>query len=376
MYSTDSEDEVPSDRSTHPEYYPYCPDDEVRELIYGVRETRMLPNMHAIYFPGSTILVGEHSSKVTATRETVDSLFACSLPEVLRDKSFTSLNMPVDLCAFFLELEGLYLAALQRLPGVYRFYPEQPLRLPISHGSSPQSGQNSLNAAHPLCLALCTAYDISEAMQVHCASALTHPVVPTYDWTPAYDSFFLNFWHEEKLEDKGISVSFRPRWVLNPTTTMSKDLVCPVLIPDVVFSLKVPVSTSRLRLALQYHPAYAFLNADTTSANLDIPIFIAEYNKAHPMSELAGKEAHEDHLSSAIAAALPLYAVLGIALPISALFFDCSKVQPFIGTWNEHGKPCIRPIAFKYVHTLRPLDIWAEPLDTLHLRLIMSNVRG
>ncbi len=131
--------------------------------------------------------------------------------------------------------------------------------------------------------------------------------------------------------------SFRPRWSLYPTTGTPATLECPVIIPDVVLSVQIPLSGARLRAARQYHPAWVFSKDE--SEILEIPLLIAVYNKAHPHWKgtrgIDGR--HKEHLMACMTAALPVHAVLGLKTPLVGLLFDRYYVYPFIGMMEEHS---------------------------------------
>ncbi len=127
--------------------------------------------------------------------------------------------------------------------------------------------------------------------------------------------------------------SFRPRWSLYPTTG-GKPGEWPVIIPDVVFSARVPISNPRLLKAQKYHPAHAF-NQATQDSILEIPLLIVEYDKIDVDDRPANSEAHRRHLEAAITSALPVHSVLGLQAPIYGVFIDRYAAEYWAGTLTD-----------------------------------------
>ncbi len=136
-----------------------------------------------------------------------------------------------------------------------------------------------------------------------------------------------------------ICFSFRPRWSLFPTSNALSELEWPVIVPDVVFSARVPLSNARLIAARRYHPGYVFADSDVALGEndfLEIPIFVVEYDKA-PTEEA---RTHEVHLESAMTAALPLHAALGLQIPLAGLYLNHFEAETFLATLRDQNEVC------------------------------------
>ncbi len=190
--------------------------------------------------------------------------------------------------------------------------------------------------------------------------------------------------------------SFRPRWSLYPTTR-SEPGEWPVIVPDVVFSAVVPISDNpRLLEARRYHPAYAFSDHSMEYKTLEIPILVVEYDKINFLQDdqPPRSETHREHLKAAIAAALPMHAVLGLGTPVYGVFIDMSTGESCAGSIAEVDGVIrvsqVRPPACRrYLNstTLQPvidritfghpghLDFVDGPqLHVLHLQSIIANL--
>ncbi len=161
----------------------------------------------------------------------------------------------------------------------------------------------------------------------------SYTVLGTSSFTRQTLSFGTNFYPHSFLIL--IVPSFRPRWSLYPTTGTPPTLEWPIIIPDVVFSVKIPLSGARLPAARQYHPAWVFSKDNLET--LEIPLLIAVYNKAHPHwnGRHGSDGCHKEHLMACMTAALPVHAVLGLETPMVGLLFDQYDVYPFLGMMEE-----------------------------------------
>ncbi len=232
---------------------------------------------------------------------------------------------------------------------LYHFYPEQ-----LETEGMPNWDLDS--SLRQFRVALCATLDAEDAVRKHCGAeqTTTEDCTPALAWTLAYDTLMLNVWHNE-LQEKGVSIrcdrrsqrddhdssqySFRPRWSAFPTTAELANLEFPLIIPDVVFSIRIHVSHPRLKEAFKYHPAYVFSHGVSRPEYLDIPILVVEYKKVVSHSDDDhGIEEHSHHLSGAMTAALPLYSVLGIDTPLCGLFLKQYGVDTFLGTVRRTDK--------------------------------------
>ncbi|KAF9020897.1 hypothetical protein BDZ89DRAFT_259891 [Hymenopellis radicata] len=178
--------------------------------------------------------------------------------------------------------------------------------------------------------------------------------------------------------------SFRPRWAMHPTmSTKPQDLEWPVTVPDVVFSLRLPASsTPKLGDARRYHPAYFFSAEESSSRDIDIPILVVEYNKLKDEECKDDDEEdrpHRTHLTAGMTAALHLYAALGLATPLCGIFMNKYAAHLFLGTpKKERGRtlPIIQEITTNPDMPFDRLDLLHNLLHVLHLRTILSNMRA
>ncbi|KAF9023188.1 hypothetical protein BDZ89DRAFT_1070050 [Hymenopellis radicata] len=345
--------------------HPYCADDEVRLLLYCLRGTSSIPKAEASYQKGPDIsfrykvdLGDGDNLNLSANRlEIINKLFVYHLPDLadVADRDDTHDSLRPDLKA------------------------AQKTRHPCYHLNPVECSGPSLAALlHRNFVSGYSTADSMEAIHQHCGSVVHTDIAsaPTLDWTPAYDLLLQSAWYEE-LYDAGISIRFRPRWSLYPTTATPANLEWPVIIPDVVFSVRIPLSDARLRSARQYHPAWAFSKDDDT---LEIPLLIAVYNKAHPnwngAHGIDGR--HKEHLMACMTAALPVHAVLGLETPIAGLLFDQYHVYPFLGMMGEDsGKivPMMHKIVLDASQPGKTLDLGRESLYVMHIYDIIASLR-
>ncbi|KAF8996686.1 hypothetical protein BDZ89DRAFT_1171483 [Hymenopellis radicata] len=349
-FSNDKETLGPLETSA---VYPHCPDDEVREFLYGVRrEKRTLPYIGTSHTFGNRIWVGDNSTQ-SALSQSVDKIFKCSWPEVLRKDDLLSLDLPASLKEYAMSIHRMRRDAHGN--PAYEFYPIQ------MNQESNGVYASSAAAIIRLRLALCAIFDVVESTES--------------PWTAVYNSLMESVWHDD-LQGVDVSVSFRPRWSLYPSTT-GKPGEWPVIVPDVVFSAVVPISGSpRLLAARQYHPAYAFSDQSIEDKTLEIPILIVEYDKINLDPPRGRSEVHRKHLKAAIASALPMHSVLGLRTPIYGVFIHRYTAEFCAGTLAEvYGveMPTIDGIAIK---PKGHFDLIRERLHILHLRNIIANLGG
>ncbi|KAF9044504.1 hypothetical protein BDZ89DRAFT_1109104 [Hymenopellis radicata] len=321
----------------------------------------------------------KNPSSVNAnTIETVNTLFICRLPDFAPAKAQArNAGIPDSL-----KREVERIAAILDDPDYMKFvivpcYERLPVAIPDKYPSRIwKEIKAALRRTH---LTMCAVKDAKDGIMHHCTSIINNdaPLAPTLDWIPAYDSLLLSAWHDE-LKDAEISISFRPRWSLFPTSNVLSELEWPVIIPDVVFSVRVPLSSARLIAARRYHPGYVFANSDTPQVGdddvLEIPILVVEYNKA--LLE-AGNLTHRAHLDSVMTAALPLHAALGLETPLAALYFDQFKGETFLATLTDHNgslQPLMHRIYLDWPQ--QSLRFMNEPgLHIWHVRSIISSLR-
>ncbi|KAF8906631.1 hypothetical protein CPB85DRAFT_874354 [Mucidula mucida] len=212
-------------------HYPNTPDDELRELLYGARDSDLIPRYYSISRAGHSITVGKELDGTVAT--TVNDVFKCSWPKIMRNYLLLDLPMAVQ------ENAGSFSIAYRRAQhnkDLYHFYPEQ-----LETEGMPNWDLDS--SLRQFRVALCATLDAEDAVRKHCGAeqTTTEDCTPALAWTLAYDTLMLNVWHNE-LQEKGVSISFRPRWSAFPTTAELANLEFPLIIPDVVFSIRIHVS--------------------------------------------------------------------------------------------------------------------------------------
>ncbi|KAF9009219.1 hypothetical protein BDZ89DRAFT_534572 [Hymenopellis radicata] len=369
--------------------YPYCEDDEVRELLYGRRNTTSIPNASgytSYSWGGPEIRVGRDpkiknpSSVNASTIDTVNTLFICRLPDFAPAKAATkNADIPDSLKR---EVERITAILNDRAyTKVWNMpcYERLPVQIPGEYPSRAwKEIQATLRRTH---LTMCAVKDAKDGIRHHCIFNIDNdlPLAPAVNWIPAYDSLLLSAWHDE-LKDAEISISFRPRWSLFPTSNVLSELEWPVVVPDVVFSARVPLSSPRLIAARRYHPGYVFADSTDTSQVgdddvLEIPILVVEYNKA--ILEADENSTHRAHLKSVMTAALPLHAALGLETPLAGLYFDQFKGEPFLATLTDQNgslQPLIHRIFLNWPY--KSLNFMHDPrLHIWHVRSIVSNLR-
>ncbi|KAF9023749.1 hypothetical protein BDZ89DRAFT_1114963 [Hymenopellis radicata] len=313
-------------------WYIYSPDDEVRELLYGIRRTTTIPNDSGRYAyrtgsPG--IFVGrdfpeEQVDFDARTLEAANKIFMCRLLDlearaVYPDTHPSSLKHELEQAASYIDSISSDQSYIERNSVDTRTF-------------------NALATLNHLQLARCVAADTQDAIRRHCFTSpsndRTQPGM--LDSIPAYDSLFLNAWHDEPgLRTAGINISFRPRWSLYPTeASTAAELEWPVIVPDVVFSVCVRLQ-AHLSSARRYHPGHIFSDRDESQeSTVEIPVLIVEYNKAYADSniDVPGIDEHRNHLMAAMAAAFPLHAALGLKTPLAGLLINHEKLDALLGT--------------------------------------------
>ncbi|KAF8906595.1 hypothetical protein CPB85DRAFT_1254574, partial [Mucidula mucida] len=218
--------------------YPYCPDDEVRE----------------VYRPGGRIFVARKSVQswpdIEYLVDAVNKMFICSWPDVFGTKRLRCLVLPASMAKYQKNTIPRMRAHAGSNKAVYNLYP---LKM--------EQDSNSDDTLRHFSRALCTTVNFVRCFQP--------------PWEALYNSFMASIWHDD-LQDTGVSISFRPRWNLFPGDIDES----PVIVPDVVFSAVVPITDRRRLLdARKCHPGYAFSAPSITDKTLEIPTLIVEYDK-------------------------------------------------------------------------------------------------
>ncbi|KAF8875822.1 hypothetical protein CPB85DRAFT_1443977 [Mucidula mucida] len=338
--------------------YPHCPDDEVRELFYRVRDVSSTPIYHT---------VAQSEGLAGILSRTLNDVFKCSWPDIIKDDAL--LDLPAAVKSRARIFYAAYLRA-QENSALYEFYH---VSLPVNWDLDTSLRQFRV--------ALCSTIDLESALKQHCGGeqSTTEDYTPALAWSLAYDSLMLNVWHNE-LQEKGVSISFRPRWSSFPSTAAPTNLEFPVIIPDVVFSARIDTSYPRLQEALKYHPAYVFSCGAAHPAYIDIPILVIEYKKRYSENnDSRGNEDHRKHLRAAMTAALPLYSVLGIEAPLCGLFLKHYGVDTLMGIVGDSPAEGRTPYIHKAVinekaNYQKEFDLFSEARDLLHLRTIISKI--
>ncbi|KAF8906626.1 hypothetical protein CPB85DRAFT_1313456 [Mucidula mucida] len=304
--------------------YPHCPDDEVRECFVN-------PLYHT---------VAQSAGLAGILSRTLNDVFKCSWPDIIKDDAL------LDLPAAVKSRAGIFYAAYLRAQensALYEFYH---VSLPVNWDLDTSLRQFRV--------ALCSTIDLESALKQHCGGeqSTTEDYTPALAWSLAYDSLMLNVWHNE-LQEKGVSISFRPRWSSFPSTAAPTNL-------------EIDTSYPRLQEALKYHPAYVFSCGASHPAYIDIPILVIEYKKRYSENnDSRGNEDHRKHLTAAMTAALPLYSHYGV-----------DTLMGTVGDSPAEGRtPYIhRAVINDKANYQKEFDLFSEARDLLHLRTIISKI--